>query len=111
MKVIYHVDESEKWNLTLTNVSNMLTVYKQEGVDYQLEVLANSIAVKAYAEEELKDKMQMLANDGVEFAACANALRSNQIEADQLHSFVHVVPAGVVELAKRQSEGFAYIKP
>lgn len=111
MKVIYHVDENEKWNLTLTNVSNMLTVYKHSGFDYQIEVLANSIAVKVYAEEELKDKMQILADEGVEFAACANALRSNQIDESQLHSFVHVVQSGVVELAKRQSEGFAYIKP
>lgn len=111
MKVIYHVDEREKWNLTLTNVSNMLTVYKQEGVDYQIEVLANSIAVKDYAEDEYKDKMKDLADEGVEFAACANALRSNQIDESSLHSFVHAVPAGVVELAKRQSEGFAYIKP
>ncbi|WP_373127863.1 DsrE family protein [Dielma fastidiosa] len=112
MKVIYHVDEMAKWPLTLTNVSNMLAVYKQQGEAYKIEVLANSAAVKQYAQaDELEEKMAALAKEGILFTACGNALKANQLKAEELYPFVEVVSAGVVELAKRQAEGYAYIKP
>ena len=52
-----------------------------------------------------------LAQGGTVVAACQNALRANQIDPQQLPDFVRVVPAGVVEIAQRQEEGFSYIKP
>ena len=113
MKVIYHVDEAEKWTLTLMNVSNMLAVFQQEESEFVIEVLANSVAVKQYVQmdNEIGAKMASLAQAGIKFTACGNALKTNQIDKGQLYSFVEVVPAGVVELAKRQFEGYAYINP
>ncbi len=45
-KVIFHIDEIGKWKLVLGNVSNLL--YAIENEDYDVEVLANSEAVKYY---------------------------------------------------------------
>ena len=47
-KVIYHIDEREKWSLTLGNVTNMIVYYQAHHIDYQIEVLANSVAVCDY---------------------------------------------------------------
>ena len=69
-------------------------------------------AVKQYAQaDELEEKMAALAKEGILFTACGNALKANQLNAEELYPFVEVVSAGVVELAKRQAEGYAYIKP
>ena len=57
------------------------------------------------------EAMKGLADQGVVFAACSNALKGQGIAADRLAPFVAVVPAGVRELADRQMEGYAYIKP
>ena len=38
-------------------------------------------------------------------------MRANKIAAEQLPGNVVVVPAGVLDLIKLQSEGYAYIKP
>ncbi|MDO5026450.1 MAG: DsrE family protein [Tissierellia bacterium] len=103
MKVIFHVDELKKWDLTLTNVKNFLT----EVSDANIEVLANSEAVKYY----ISDQADQLEAIGAKFLACRNALNSNQIAEENLASFIEVVPAGVVELAKKQAMGYAYIRP
>lgn len=112
MKVIYHIDEREKWLLCLGNVENMLAYYQRNKIEYQIEVLANSVAVKDYLKTGLyTSKIKELSLQNVQFAACHNALRGQNIELKELLEEVVVVDAGVVELALRQSEGYGYIKP
>ncbi|MBC8529390.1 DsrE family protein [Christensenellaceae bacterium NSJ-44] len=112
MRVIFHVDEEEKWPLALGNVKNMVAYCRQNASAYEIEVVANSQAVLTYRESgHLEAEMQALSQQGVKFAACQNALRALGISQEELSGFVHPVPAGVVELAQKQAQGFAYIKP
>jgi intracellular sulfur oxidation DsrE/DsrF family protein len=112
-RVIFHVDEMGKWNLLLHNVANLLVSYEDTHTAVKtIEVLANSEAVKAYAGDgDAFAAMDGLSKKGVRFAACSNALRGFNIAKEQLYPFVDIVPAGVRELADRQHEGYAYIKP
>ena len=55
--------------------------------------------------------MADLSKKGVSFLACKNALAAHNISLDALPPFVTVAPAGMVELVKLQTQGFAYIKP
>ena len=112
-KVVFHIDELSKWKLLLGNVSNLL-----KAIDYKkfnIEVLANAEAVKYYDTTQDIDadinSMEDLNNRGIEFVACNNALMANKIEKHNIVSFVDIVPAGVLELVEKQSEGYAYIKP
>lgn len=114
LKAVFHIDELEKWNLLLKNAENFVHNMEQSKAAYRLEVVANSEAVRGYLNfqnSERQESMEALAAKGVQFAVCNNALKSQGLEKSALFSFVEVVPAGVVELAMRQSEGFAYIKP
>ena len=49
MKVIYHIDETDRWPLVLGNVKNMNAYYKEAKESCMIEVLANSAAVEGYA--------------------------------------------------------------
>ena len=113
MKVIYHIDEMERWPLVLGNVKNMIAYYKEQEEDYTIEVLANSAAVRGYDSSAAENEaaMKALADEDIVFAACNNALKGNGMTKADCLSFVTVVPAGVVELAARQAEGYAYIRP
>lgn len=113
MKVIYHIDEMERWPLVLGNVKNMVAYYQEQEEDYTIEVLANSAAVLGYgiAAPEHESAMKNLSDKGVVFAACRNAMKGNGMAEADLLGFVTVVPAGVVELAAKQAEGYAYIRP
>ena len=112
-KVIFHIDEINKWKLLLKNVSNLLNTTNNE--KFYIEVLANSEAVKYYDTNEDIDAdictMESLNKKGVAFVACNNALMAYNIEKNNIFQFVDIVPVGVFELVKKQSEGFAYIKP
>ena len=111
-RVIFHVDELSKWGLLLKNVQNL--VQAAEGDSVQIEVLANSEAVKLYVKNRAVNElsaMQDLSKQGVHFVACNNALKGLSIGREQLAPFISVVPVGVLELIKKQSEGYAYIKP
>lgn len=111
LNTIYHIDESIKWNLLLNNVQNMVNYCKEQQVPFTIEVLANSEAVQQYLDTSIYQTMHTLALQGVQFVACNNALSSQHISTDALFSFVSIVPAGVVELALKQQQGFSYIKP
>ncbi|MCO7176959.1 DsrE family protein [Sporolactobacillus kofuensis] len=105
--VIFHIDEEEKWPLLLGNVKNL----RAERMDTEIEVLANAAAVKNYQHGAFNDQMRNLNNQGVQFVACQNALNAQHILKEDLPEFVSVVPAGIAELVKKQSSGYAYIKP
>lgn len=110
-KVVFHVDEMEKWDLSLSNVANLLAATKDP---IKIAVVANSVAVQGYGKEnygELLEKMVALNGDGVVFSACQNALRAQKMGKESLATFVKIVPAGVLELVQLQQEGYSYIKP
>lgn len=129
MKVLFHVNETERWQRALLNIINFINDAGQENVD--IEVVANGAAVSAYAdrcfspegscraaadcgkanENDIIDQMPKLAEMGVKFAACRNALRAQSLDENTLPSFVTVVSAGITEIARKQAEGYAYIKP
>ncbi|MBU5420683.1 DsrE family protein [Acetanaerobacterium sp. MSJ-12] len=113
MKVLYHVDQVEAWQLAAGNALNMEDYCRREGIACQMELVANGPAVKGLVEAAAPylSTLAELAQGGTVVAACQNALRANQIDPQQLPDFVRVVPAGVVEIAQRQEEGFSYIKP
>ncbi len=115
MQVIFHVDELEKWPLAAGNVENMLAYCEESGETAQIEVLANGVAVRALAPGQgdgaLLQRIAALAEKGVVFAACRNALRAQRLEPKALAQFAVTVPAGVVELAQKQQAGYAYIRP
>ena len=86
-----------------------------DGEEVYIEVLANSEAVKYYAPSQNFNSdietMKNLHKKGVKFVACNNALAAHGIQKENIIEFVDVVPAGDLELVKKQNEGYAYIKP
>lgn len=116
MKVLYHLDSEAKWHMVLENVKNMLKYGKENNTPFEIEVVANGVAVmglQQHAAEKSKWYLEMdeLSREKVVFAACNNALNMFDLKPEQLCAFVQVVPAGVVEIAEKQEEGYSYIKP
>lgn len=116
MKILLHIDESNKWSLVLGNIKNVLASGEETNTNYEIEVLANSMAVFQLKEDIAKNtnilnQIDEYAKKGVIFAVCNNSLKKFNIAPNELISFCKVVPAGIIELAEKQSEGYLYIKP
>lgn len=111
-RVIFHINEEDKWPTVLGNVSNLLADLHDKEMD--VIVLANGSSVHSYtkvAEKSHTKKLQQLADKGVQFKACNNSLKAQALEAEDLLTAVSIVPVGVTELVIRQQAGYAYIKP
>lgn len=112
VKAIFHIDDYSRWSLLLGNVKNLTRVL--EPSEYHVKVLANSEAVKLYADKteiKIQRLIENLSQTGIRFMACNNSLNALGIEREILPGFVEIVPVGVLELIERQAEGYAYIKP
>lgn len=129
LKVLFHVNESARWQTVLVNISNFLKDVGRDSTD--IEVLANGEAVSIFGNGCLlagegddgqkascgigngsfSDQTQKLSEAGVNFVVCRNSLESYSIDEDSLPAFVTVVPAGITEIVRKQAQGYAYIKP
>jgi len=69
-------------------------------------------AIFAYVEGESEhaDLVRSLAESGVEFKACENAMATLDVSESELLPVVDTVPSAVGEIAKRQAEGYGYLK-
>lgn len=113
LKVVFHINENEKWPVVLSNVKNLIKDMGEENII--IKVIANGVAVSCYMPEPDNQRVirnvEELSAIGVVFIACRNSLMGNRIDEKTLSDTIEIVPAGVTELVKRQSEGYAYIKP
>jgi len=110
-KVVFHIDEQIKAGLVLHNISNLIADIGGENLE--IEMVANGDAVKVLvrSDDEFRPMLKELAEKRVVFDACANAMRNLGIQKDELFDFVTVVSSGVGEIVKKQTAGWAYIRP
>ncbi len=105
-------EDPNKLNILYAFVKNTMKPLKGKMV-----VVTHGPELRAFAKENyvkyqgVMDKMKQLADMGVEFRMCNNALRAAGYAPDDFHGFVTVVPAGFPEIAYLQHQGFTYINP
>jgi hypothetical protein len=106
-RVIFHIDELEKWPITLNNASNM-TDYASEDVI----VLVNGPAIEGLRRtSEVSERIQAILTKEVKVKACLVSLANKGISQADLLDGVETVPSGVVYLSEQQHHGASYIKP
>lgn len=83
----------------------------------QMVVVTHGPELRVFAKENyvkyqgVVDKMAELAEMGVDFRMCNNAMRAAGYQPEDMHGFITVVPAGFPEIAYLQSQGHTYINP
>lgn len=114
LKVLLHIDELDKWRLTLANARNLIEDVGLENV--VLEIVVNATAVQIFDSMDkdmgsILKQMKELSTNNVRIVACRNALKVNAIHEELLPDFVTVVPAGITRIITKQMEGYSYVKP
>jgi hypothetical protein len=115
LKVLFHVNEPDRWKVALGNITNLIKDVGKDAVDVVL--VANGQGVNAFADGEKVAAMTTLAEQGVQFCACGNSLKmmcdqgAACLRHESLPSFVCIIPAGITAIIRKQQEGYAYVKP
>ncbi|MCG2622179.1 DsrE family protein [Arthrobacter sp. I2-34] len=76
-----------------------------------MEVVVQGAAVTSLARgTDLSESLAVLLRNGIAILACENSMRSAGLDAGGLTAGVGTVPAAVAYLARRQWEGWAYVR-
>lgn len=110
MNTIFHINESNKWSTIYSNVKHMHEWMTTNKISGTVEVLINGQAVSETVAGSNINLSQLI-ELGTVVAVCNNSLVQQNIQTNSLQSDLQIVPVGVVELATKQIEGYAYIKP
>ena len=101
--------DPQKWAFTLGNIGNALDGLGADHADIELVVYGPAIAMLK-KDSPVADKLAAMLGRGVRVAACQNSMRGFKIEQADLVPGVTPVPAGVVELIRREHAGYAYVR-
>ncbi len=111
-KVVFQVSDGEpgKWNLALNNARNVQQDLGAGKVDIEIVAYGPGIGMLK-ADAVTANRINEAAKSGVKVVACENTMTALKLTKADMNANIGYVPAGVVELMKRQSEGWAYIRP
>jgi hypothetical protein len=102
--------DPKKWNLALNNARN---AFKDLGKDnVQIEIVAYGPGIDMLKMEAVTaGRVEEAIKSGISIVACENTMTAQKLNKDDMNVAISYVPAGVVQLMRRQQEGWAYIRP
>jgi intracellular sulfur oxidation DsrE/DsrF family protein len=106
------------WDLSSADTTIQAAVFRQinnaraQVPDLQVEVVLHGQAIFAVMNDSLQfaSRVKLAKEKGVTLAVCNNSLKRLKIDPSKLMPETTVVPSAVVELIKKQAEGWSYIK-
>ena len=111
-KVVMQVSDADpaKWNLALNNAKNVQQMIGADKVDVEIVVYGPGINMLKL-DSAVAGRIDEAKSATVTIVACENTMKSFKLTRDDMLPNTSYVPAGVVELMKKQKEGYAYIRP
>ncbi|WP_235893099.1 DsrE family protein [Pelomicrobium methylotrophicum] len=103
-------DDPKTWNLALNNARNVQKDLGKENVEIEIVAYGPGLAMLKM-ESVVGNKVAELRKSGVNMVACQNTMDAQKVTSADLLPDIGFVRAGVVEIMKRQREGWAYIRP
>lgn len=113
-RVVYHIASSATASTALRNLANHLSsspdvkvvvVAHNDGVDFLLRGARDELG------QPIEPAIRRFRERGVEFRVCNNTLERRRIDASQVIPEASLVPSGIAEIGRLQSqEGYAYMR-
>ena len=114
-KIVFGVsDPGHQLKESLTNAAYTIKYLKPRGIPFEIELVlygkailpANSFNEKYASYSALFSELN---KHGVVFSICNNSIEALEQSADDLYEYMDVIPAGILQIVKKQMQGFAYI--
>lgn len=106
------------WDLSDSDTMSTAGVFRQinnalvQVPDLQIEVVFHGAAIFGLMKDStiFSSRIKIAKQKGVTMTVCNNSMKRYKVDASQLVGEATVVPSAVVELIKKQSEGWSYLK-
>lgn len=111
-RVVVQVSEADpaRWNLALTNVRNLQEELGADQVAVEIVAYGPGIGMLK-SDAPTSSRVSEAIQAGVTVSACENTMRNQKLVRADMHPNLTYVPAGVVEIVRRQQAGWAYLRP
>ena len=103
-------DDQAKWNLALNNVKNVQSELGAANVEIEIVAYGPGIGMLK-AESVVANRIGDALKGHTHVVACENTMAAQKLTAADMLGGIGYVPSGVVELIKRQRDGWAYLRP
>jgi intracellular sulfur oxidation DsrE/DsrF family protein len=111
-KVVIQVSEGDPktWNLALNNAKNVLADVGKDKA--QIEIVAYGPGLGMLkSDSKVAPRLADALDNNIGLVACENTMRNTKTSKEDMYGGIGYVAAGVVHIMKRQSEGWAYVRP
>jgi uncharacterized protein len=115
VRIVFGVsDPGGQLKETLTNAAYVIRDLKSRDLSYRIQIVlyANAVlAADAFGQRYAGDAplFEALAKQGVQFRVCYNSMVSLRQDPASVYDYMKVVPAGILQIVKKQMQGYAYI--
>jgi intracellular sulfur oxidation DsrE/DsrF family protein len=110
-RALFQVTDNDpaRWNMILNNMTNLREGVGSEGAEIELVAYGPGINMLK-ADSPVKARIADALKNGVIVNGCQNTMNGMKlVPADMLPDITYV-PAGVVEVMRKQQQGWAYIR-
>jgi intracellular sulfur oxidation DsrE/DsrF family protein len=110
--VVIQVSDNDpaRWNLAINNAKNIQNDLGKDNVTVEIVAFGPGINMLK-SDSEVSERLGAGIKDGMQIRACANSMKAFKLTDKDLYAGVQTVPSGVVEIMKKQKEGWAYLRP
>lgn len=111
-KLVLQVSDADpaKWNLALNNARNVWSDLGRDNVAIEIVAYGPGIGMLKM-DSVVGARVAEAMASGMSVVACGNTMKNQKLTREDMLPNIGYVEAGVVQLMKRQREGFAYIRP
>jgi intracellular sulfur oxidation DsrE/DsrF family protein len=99
-----------KWNLALNNAKNAQQDYGADKIEIEIVTYGPGIGMLK-SDSAVAKRIEEAKQTGISIVACQNTMRGMKLTESDMLPNTSYVPSGVVELVKKQREGYAYVRP
>lgn len=103
-------NDPQKWNLALNNAQNIQQALGKDKVTVEIVAYGPGLHMLK-SDSKVSGRVNGALDSSVQVVACATTMRKMKVAKADLIGGVGVVPGGVLEIMKRQSEGWTYLRP
>jgi uncharacterized protein len=111
-KLVIQVSDGDaaKWNLALNNAKNAQHDLGADKVKIEIVAFGPGIDMLT-ADSSVADRVSAAVKSGVQVSACENTMAAKKLTKADMNPSTGYVPSGVVEIMRREREGWSYLRP
>ncbi|HWK85772.1 MAG TPA: DsrE family protein [Caldimonas sp.] len=110
-RALFQVTDNDpaRWNMILNNMQNLREGVGSEGAEIELVAYGPGLLMLR-ADSSVKQRIAEALKSGVKINACQNTMTGMKLVPADMLPDIGYVPSGVVEVMRKQQQGWAYIR-